>query len=160
MDALTGTGRPGGIDNATDGTSDDEAGDDQDDDGNSEVPTATAQAVAYWLRREPNIEPERLAEKIGKSLRSVYRYLPPDYPRLPGIARERTRRRPGPARPNSRASDVNRHHDDRPDKREKDRSSYSRPPGGLSLRPLSPPVPAAICLSTLREKGDADQLDQ
>ncbi|GGM28970.1 hypothetical protein GCM10011608_12100 [Micromonospora sonchi] len=104
---FTGTGR---TDNATDGTSDDETDDDQDaslddedDDRDSEVPTATAQAVAYWLRREPNIEPERLAEKIGKSLRSVYRYLPPDYPRRPGIARERTRRRPGPARPNSQS---------------------------------------------------------
>ncbi|MGW3890468.1 hypothetical protein ACWD69_17410 [Micromonospora chokoriensis] len=61
------------------------------DDEDSEVPRGTAQAVAYWLRKEPNLDPELLAERIGKSLRSVYRYLPPDYPRRPGIARRRTR---------------------------------------------------------------------
>lgn len=65
-----------------------------------DVPRKTREAVAYWLRREPDIEPERIAERIGKSLRSVYRYLPPDYPRRPGIARQRTRRHPGPARQN------------------------------------------------------------
>jgi hypothetical protein len=80
---------------------DEEIGDDQDaasGDGDSEVPRGTAEAVAYWLRREPNLDPELLAERIGRSLRSVYRYLPPDYPRRPGIARERRRRQPGPAR--------------------------------------------------------------
>ncbi|WP_243715104.1 hypothetical protein [Micromonospora sp. KC207] len=65
-----------------------------DDDEVLDVPRETREAVAYWLRREPNIEPERIAERIGRSLRSVYRYLPPDYPRRPGIARERTRRHP------------------------------------------------------------------
>ncbi|MBQ0994691.1 hypothetical protein KBX08_32025, partial [Micromonospora sp. H61] len=73
------------------------AADDANDDEDSEVPRGTAQAVAYWLRKEPNLDPELLAERIGKSLRSVYRYLPPDYPRRPGIARRRTRRQPGPA---------------------------------------------------------------
>ncbi|MFC6022946.1 hypothetical protein ACFP2T_43200 [Plantactinospora solaniradicis] len=74
--------------------------DDQDGprgDGDSEVPKGTAEAVAYWLRKDPNMDPELLAERIGKSLRSVYRYLPPDYPRQPGTARERTRLQPGPA---------------------------------------------------------------
>ncbi|WP_244235851.1 hypothetical protein [Micromonospora inaquosa] len=71
--------------------------DDASDDEESEVPRGTAQAVAYWLHKEPNLDPELLAERIGKSLRSVYRYLPPDYPRRPGIARRRTRRQPGPA---------------------------------------------------------------
>ncbi|WBB78581.1 hypothetical protein O7606_20485 [Micromonospora sp. WMMD882] len=109
LDELTGTGRTGGIDNATDDAHDGKDDDqdapraDEDDDGGSEVPTATAQAVAYWLRREPDIEPERLAEKIGKSLRSVYRYLPPDYPRQPGVARERTRRRPSRPRQNGQS---------------------------------------------------------
>ncbi|WP_327023018.1 hypothetical protein [Micromonospora sp. NBC_01739] len=54
------------------------------------VPTTTAEAVAYWLRKEPNLAPELLAERVGRSLRSVYRYLPPDYPRRPGVARQRT----------------------------------------------------------------------
>ncbi|MDG4817013.1 MULTISPECIES: hypothetical protein [unclassified Micromonospora] len=71
------------------------------DDEVPDVPRETREAVAYWLRREPDIEPERIAERIGKSLRSVYRYLPPDYPRRPGIARQRTRRHLGPARQNS-----------------------------------------------------------
>ncbi|WP_285796114.1 hypothetical protein [Micromonospora sp. NBRC 107095] len=73
------------------------AADDANDDEDSEVPRGTAHAVAYWLRKEPNLDPELLAERIGKSLRSVYRYLPPDYPRRPGIARRLTRRQPGPA---------------------------------------------------------------
>ncbi|MEU8048415.1 hypothetical protein [Micromonospora haikouensis] len=70
------------------------------DDEVPDIPKETREAVAYLLRREPDIEPERIAERIGKSLRSVYRYLPPDYPRRPGIARQRTRRHPGPARQN------------------------------------------------------------
>ncbi|MEV0005665.1 hypothetical protein AB0H28_25740 [Micromonospora sp. NPDC050980] len=78
-------------DEATDDGDQDAAGDDAKDEA-LEVPQGTAQAVAYWLRKEPNLDPELLAERIGKSLRSVYRYLPPDYPRRPGIARRRTRR--------------------------------------------------------------------
>ncbi|MEV4826864.1 hypothetical protein ACQP2H_30190 [Micromonospora sp. CA-248260] len=66
--------------------------------GESEAPRGTAEAVAYWLRREPNMDPELLAEKVGKSLRSVYRHLPADYPRRPGIARDRTRQHPRPVR--------------------------------------------------------------
>ncbi|MEU7769837.1 hypothetical protein AB0C44_00750 [Micromonospora taraxaci] len=81
-----------------DGGDQDAAADGANDDEDSEVPRGTAQAVAYWLRKEPNLDPELLAERIGKSLRSVYRYLPPDYPRRPGIARRRTRRQPGPDR--------------------------------------------------------------
>ncbi|MGC4856658.1 hypothetical protein ACLQ24_25625 [Micromonospora sp. DT4] len=71
------------------------AGDDVNDDEDAQVPRGTAQAVAYWLRKEPNLDPELIAERIGKSLRSVYRYLPPDYPRRPGIARRRTRHQRG-----------------------------------------------------------------
>ncbi|MEV6377760.1 hypothetical protein [Micromonospora musae] len=67
-----------------------------DPDDDLRVPTATAEAVAYWLRKEPNLDPELLAQRIGKSLRSVYRYLPPSYPRRPGVARKRTR--PGTTR--------------------------------------------------------------
>ncbi|MEU7800695.1 hypothetical protein AB0B10_15630 [Micromonospora arborensis] len=84
-------------DEKTDGGDQDAVADDANDDEDSEMPRGTAQAVAYWLRKEPNLDPELLAERIGKSLRSVYRYLPPDYPRRPGIARRRTRRQPGPA---------------------------------------------------------------
>ncbi|SCF42739.1 hypothetical protein GA0070216_115116 [Micromonospora matsumotoense] len=64
----------------------------------SAIPQGTAEAVAYWLRKEPNMDPELLAERIGKSLRSVYRHLPPDYPRRPGIARDRTRQHARPVR--------------------------------------------------------------
>ncbi|MFG1842908.1 hypothetical protein ACGFH8_31280 [Micromonospora sp. NPDC049175] len=78
---------------------DQNAADDANDD--AEVPRGTAQAVAYWLRKEPNLDPELLAERIGKSVRSVYRYLPPDYPRRPGIARRRTRSQPDLARRSS-----------------------------------------------------------
>ncbi|MFE0527125.1 hypothetical protein ACFW0V_05950 [Micromonospora parva] len=90
-------------DEEADGGDQNAAANDADDDEDSEVPRGTAQAVAYWLRKEPNLDPELLAERIGKSLRSVYRYLPPDYPRRPGIARRRTRRQPDPAR---RASHI------------------------------------------------------
>ncbi|WP_194820946.1 hypothetical protein [Micromonospora sp. S-DT3-3-22] len=68
------------------------------DDEASTIPQGTAEAVAYWLRKEPDMDPELLAEKIGKSLRSVYRHLPADYPRRPGIARDRTRQHPRPVR--------------------------------------------------------------
>ncbi|MGC4815076.1 hypothetical protein ACLQ29_31560 [Micromonospora sp. DT228] len=85
-------------DEETDDGDQNAAADDANDDGDSEVPRGTAQAVAYWLRKEPNLDPELLAERIGKSLRSVYRHLPPDYPRRPGIARRRNRRQPGSAR--------------------------------------------------------------
>ncbi|WP_330440493.1 hypothetical protein OHB44_09910 [Micromonospora sp. NBC_00821] len=84
--------------NADEETDDGDQNVDADADADSEVPRGTAQAVAYWLRKEPNLDPELLAERIGKSLRSVYRYLPPDYPRRPGIPRRRIRRQPGPAR--------------------------------------------------------------
>ncbi|MEU5554106.1 hypothetical protein ABZ738_30465 [Micromonospora sp. NPDC047793] len=71
------------------------------DNGEATVPSSTAEAVAYWLRIDPDLAPEALAEKIGRSLRSVYRHLPADYPRRPGVAREHGRpmgsgRREGP----------------------------------------------------------------
>lgn len=73
------------------------AGSGADDDRDPQMPKTTADAVAYWLRREPNLDPALLAARIGRSLRSVYRYLPPDYPRRPGIARPRTQGQAGPA---------------------------------------------------------------
>ncbi|WLS43225.1 hypothetical protein Q3V37_17540 [Micromonospora profundi] len=85
------------VDEKADGGDQNAATDDANGGEDSEVPRGTAQAVAYWLRKEPNLDPELLAERIGKSLRTVYRYLPPDYPRRPGIARRGTRRQPGPA---------------------------------------------------------------
>ncbi|MFG2064028.1 hypothetical protein ACGFIK_21710 [Micromonospora sp. NPDC048871] len=66
--------------------------------GKAITPTSTAESVAYWLRVEPDLTPEMLAERIGKSLRSVYRYLPADYPRRPGIPRKRIRQRQGSTR--------------------------------------------------------------
>ncbi|RLK24732.1 hypothetical protein DER29_2663 [Micromonospora sp. M71_S20] len=66
------------------------------DDRKAEPPRAIAEAVAYWLRKEPNMDPELLAERIGRSLRSVYRHLPPDYPRRPGVARKRTQQPSAP----------------------------------------------------------------
>ncbi|MFI6163080.1 hypothetical protein ACIA59_24400 [Micromonospora haikouensis] len=65
-----------------------------DDDDASETPAGTAEAVAYWLGKDPDMDLEVLADRIGKSLRSVYRYLPPDYPRKPGLARSRGRQSP------------------------------------------------------------------
>jgi hypothetical protein len=79
--------------------------DDPDDDDDPETPTGTADAVAYWLSRNPDMDLEVLAEKIGKSLRSVYRYLPPDYPRKPGLARSRARQSPTRLDDSTRAGD-------------------------------------------------------
>ncbi|GAA2022610.1 hypothetical protein GCM10009779_03060 [Polymorphospora rubra] len=53
--------------------------------------TDTAAAIAYWLGVDPEMDLELIAGKIGKSLRSVYRHLPPDYPRKPGVSRARGR---------------------------------------------------------------------
>ncbi|MFB6393549.1 hypothetical protein [Polymorphospora lycopeni] len=55
------------------------------------APTETAEAVAYWLGVDPEMDLEVIAGRIGKSLRSVYRHLPPDYPRKPGVPRARGR---------------------------------------------------------------------
>ncbi|MGC4864669.1 hypothetical protein ACLQ3B_04440 [Micromonospora sp. DT53] len=120
-------------DEETDDGDPDAAADDANDDEDSEVPRGTAQAVAYWLRKEPNLDPELLAERIGRSLRSVYRYLPPDYPRRPGIARRRTRRQPAPPDVRATASDVNRH-PARPTNEERAALPTREPAGGLTLR--------------------------
>ncbi|MEV0392139.1 BTAD domain-containing putative transcriptional regulator [Polymorphospora rubra] len=61
------------------------------DHGDSRAPTETAEAVAYWLGVDPEMDLELIAGRIGKSLRSVYRHLPPDYPRKPGVSRARGR---------------------------------------------------------------------
>ncbi len=94
LNGPTTTNPAGGNKDSDDTTDNDQetGGGEADDGAHPEVPRTTAEAVAYWLRREPNLAPELLAKRIGRSLRSVYRYLPPDYPRRPGIARQRTRR--------------------------------------------------------------------
>ncbi|MEU7975212.1 hypothetical protein AB0B48_24560 [Micromonospora sp. NPDC049089] len=120
-------------DDEADGDDQDAAADDANDDEDSEVPRGTAQAVAYWLRKEPNLDPELLAERIGKSLRSVYRYLPPDYPRRPGIARRRTDASPAPPDARATASDVNRH-PARPTIEERAALPTREPAGGLTPR--------------------------
>nr|WP_245665980.1 DUF2637 domain-containing protein [Actinoplanes subtropicus] len=42
------------------------------------VPTETGAAVAYWLQRDPNMHPNDIAARIGKSSRQVRRYMAAD----------------------------------------------------------------------------------
>jgi hypothetical protein len=49
--------------------------DDGHDDGS--VPSETADAVAYWYRRDPNLHPAEIGARIGRSERTVRRYWPP-----------------------------------------------------------------------------------
>jgi len=44
------------------------------------VPTDTAAAVAYWLRHDPNMHPDDIAARVGKSSRQVRRYMTPAAP--------------------------------------------------------------------------------
>lgn len=44
---------------------------------NAEVPPDTAGAVAYWYRQDPSLHPADIANKIGRSERTVRRYWPP-----------------------------------------------------------------------------------
>ncbi|GAB1644294.1 DUF2637 domain-containing protein [Krasilnikovia sp. MM14-A1259] len=44
------------------------------------VPTETAAAVAYWLRRDPTMHPDDIAARVGRSTRQVRRYMPPAAP--------------------------------------------------------------------------------
>ncbi|BFU47701.1 DUF2637 domain-containing protein [Krasilnikovia sp. MM14-A1004] len=48
-----------------------------DDAGRDVVPTQTAAAVAYWLRRDPTMHPDDIAARVGRSSRQVRRYMPP-----------------------------------------------------------------------------------
>ena len=41
------------------------------------VPSQTAAAVAYWHRRNPDLHPAQIGERIGRSERTVRRYWPP-----------------------------------------------------------------------------------
>ncbi|RZU51290.1 uncharacterized protein DUF2637 [Krasilnikovia cinnamomea] len=44
------------------------------------VPTDTAAAVAYWLRRDPTMHPDDIAARVGRSSRQVRRYMAPVAP--------------------------------------------------------------------------------
>ena len=44
-------------------------------DDHDEVPTAPRDAIIYWLRRQPELGVDELAERIGKSPRQTRRYL-------------------------------------------------------------------------------------
>jgi hypothetical protein len=48
------------------------------------VPSQTAAAVAHWYWQDPAMHPAVIAEKIGKSERTVRRYWPPRPPDQPG----------------------------------------------------------------------------
>jgi hypothetical protein len=52
----------------------------------AEVPKETAAAVAYWLSRNPLMEFAAIAERIGRSERTVRRNLPPGFQRPPPTA--------------------------------------------------------------------------
>jgi predicted transcriptional regulator len=41
------------------------------------VPSGTAAAVAYWYRRHPQMHPAEIADRIGRSERTVRRHWPP-----------------------------------------------------------------------------------
>ncbi|MEU4660217.1 DUF2637 domain-containing protein [Micromonospora chalcea] len=48
------------------------------DHGNAaQVAAATPAAVAYWYQRDPSMHPAQIAERIGRSERTVRRYWPP-----------------------------------------------------------------------------------
>ena len=48
------------------------------DDDASGIPSQTAEAVVYWLRRDPTLQPADIAAKLGRSRRTVRRYWPHD----------------------------------------------------------------------------------
>jgi hypothetical protein len=48
----------------------------KDHDDDAEAPPGTAAAVAYWRRRNPRLHPAEIAERIGRSERTVRRYWP------------------------------------------------------------------------------------
>jgi hypothetical protein len=41
------------------------------------APAGTAEAVAYWCRRDPDMHPAQIAARVGRSERTVRRYWPP-----------------------------------------------------------------------------------
>ncbi|MGI5214851.1 hypothetical protein [Plantactinospora sp. CA-290183] len=54
--------------------------------GDARPSGTTAAAVAYWLQVDPHMNRDEIAAKIGKSRRTVSRYIPPG-PRQPGETR-------------------------------------------------------------------------
>ena len=42
------------------------------------MPAHTADAVVYWLRQDPSLQPADIAAKLGRSMRTVRRYWPRD----------------------------------------------------------------------------------
>jgi hypothetical protein len=56
----------------------DDTGEQRDDNGDdASVPQETAAAVAYWYDIDPELHPRDIAARIGRSERTVRRYLPP-----------------------------------------------------------------------------------
>ncbi|MBC9006803.1 DUF2637 domain-containing protein [Micromonospora aurantiaca (nom. illeg.)] len=48
-----------------------------DHDSAAQIAAATPAAVAYWYQRDPSMHPAQIAERIGRSERTVRRYWPP-----------------------------------------------------------------------------------
>ncbi|NED50961.1 DUF2637 domain-containing protein [Micromonospora aurantiaca] len=48
-----------------------------DQDSAAQVAAATPAAVAYWYQQDPSMHPAQIAERIGRSERTVRRYWPP-----------------------------------------------------------------------------------
>jgi hypothetical protein len=51
---------------------------DSDADGEAGTPSHTADAVVYWLRQDPSLQPADIAAKLGRSKRTIRRYWPRD----------------------------------------------------------------------------------
>ncbi len=49
--------------------------DDEDAIDNDTIPTNPREAIHYWLRRDPDMDVDALADRVGKSVRQVRRYL-------------------------------------------------------------------------------------
>ncbi|MEV0157703.1 DUF2637 domain-containing protein [Micromonospora sp. NPDC050686] len=60
-----------------DGSPTDQPPDRSDDRPPDKVPSDTAAAVAYWHHRDPDLHPAQIAERIGRSERTVRRHWPP-----------------------------------------------------------------------------------
>ncbi|GAA3302555.1 hypothetical protein Dvina_51415 [Dactylosporangium vinaceum] len=74
-DARNGEG--GGPNDPGDELGGEDGGGDEDGTDGDSVPQETAAAVAYWHQREPGLHPRDIGARIGRSERTVRRYLPP-----------------------------------------------------------------------------------
>jgi len=74
-----------GVDQAGPGTG--AEGADVEGDDVTGTPSHTADAVVYWLRRDPTLQPADIAAKLGRSKRTVRRYWPRDDTDQPPIQR-------------------------------------------------------------------------